>query len=67
MFTLKIETSNAAFADDPCGEVARILRELALDLEVGLLNEERLEAGLLDEGSVRDLNGNKVGTWRVTP
>jgi hypothetical protein len=48
---IKIATDNAAFEEDPETEVARILRELA----------SRLEAGD-HPSSIRDLNGNKVGT-----
>ncbi|MGA9527145.1 MAG: hypothetical protein WBS24_03405 [Terriglobales bacterium] len=62
MFTLTIETHNAAFvgADDDFGpgpELARILRELAdrLDL-VGTAPKD---------GTVRDFNGNTVGTWTL--
>ncbi|USN14348.1 hypothetical protein KABACHOK_05350 [Brevundimonas phage vB_BpoS-Kabachok] len=55
MFKLEIETGNAAFDDgDKAYEIARILRALA----------DRVENG--DEaGSVRDVNGNKVGSFDV--
>jgi len=59
MFHLEIETSNAAFADDPAGEVARILRDLA----------ERIEGyGVAPASamSLRDANGNAVGEWSYT-
>jgi len=49
--TIRIETGNAAFEDSPTGEIARILRKLAADIE---------EMG--DFGAVIDYNGNKVGT-----
>lgn len=54
MFTLTIDTGNAAF-DDAGPELARILRELAA----------RLEPGLTCDGGadVRDTNGNRVGSW----
>ena len=48
---IRIETGNAAFEDSPTGEIARILRKLAADIE---------EMG--DFGAVIDYNGNKVGT-----
>jgi len=52
MFTLKINTDNAAFEDDPTAEVARILRALA----------DRLVCASPDESyPLRDVNGNKVG------
>lgn len=55
--TLTIDCDNAAFED--CGEVARILRELA----------ERVdgrEAHDMDEIILRDVNGNRVGDVRVS-
>jgi hypothetical protein len=57
-FTLNIECDNAAFGDDSAErgfEIARILRELA----------ERIEAsgaGSLSGWTLRDVNGNRVGT-----
>ena len=60
MFDLKIETGNAAFADDP-GELARILRELADKLD-GRFDPD---AGI--SGGLRDANGNTVGQWRNEP
>lgn len=62
MFTLTMETDNAAFCDDDEGghneaargaEVARILRWIA----------ERVERGNNLSGAFRDANGNKVGTY----
>lgn len=55
-FTVEIECDNAAFADDCHSyEVARILRELADDLNAGLFDGKRKSTGL------RDANGNHVG------
>ncbi|UTC28625.1 hypothetical protein MARCHEWKA_01120 [Brevundimonas phage vB_BpoS-Marchewka] len=55
MFKLEIDTGNAAFDEgDKPYEIARILRDLAQKIENGA-----------DEGSVRDLNGNKVGHYNV--
>lgn len=48
--TLSIKCDNAAFADDPGAEVARILREAASRFERG----DR-------EVVLSDCNGNKVG------
>jgi hypothetical protein len=58
MFTLSIETDNAAFADDPKAEIARILRETADKLETGRYVDK-----------LRDGNGNTVGNvmYEVTP
>lgn len=56
MFQLKIETDNAAFQDGAGpAEIGDILRAV----EGKLLNGER-------EGVCHDVNGNKVGTWRLT-
>ena len=58
VFTLTIETDNAAFEDDNLApEIARILRKLAVTVERELTPDS-------DDGfSVRlqDVNGNKVG------
>ena len=54
-FTLKIETSNAAFYE-PGAELARILKELS---------ERAADLNHVydDRGALRDVNGNTVGTW----
>ena len=54
MLTITIETDNAAFEDWPregCHEVARILSKLAEDIGGGVL-----------PSTLRDINGNRVGT-----
>lgn len=53
---LSIDMGNAAFEDDP-GEVARILRDLAMRVENGVSDG--------DEFFLRDINGNKVGKAEV--
>lgn len=54
MFNLSLRTANAAFEENSTHyEVARILREIADDIE----NSGKLH------GSVMDYNGNKVGTY----
>lgn len=57
MFTLTIDTDNAAFDDDPGAEVARILRSVAdrVDADLG--------PGPLLGGAARDVNGKTVGRW----
>jgi len=50
MFTLSIETDNDAFTNGE--EIARILKEVAIQLENGK-----------EFGTLRDVNGNKVGNW----
>jgi len=57
MFTLKIETDNAAFSDGRGAELARILRKLADKIE------DADARG--DKGKVMDYNGNSVGTWEL--
>lgn len=56
MFTLRFSTDNAAFSGDRDLEVSRILQAVARKIEV--TGE--------DNGKVFDLNGNNVGTWRIT-
>ncbi len=70
MFTLTIQTDNAAFqvADPDDGEaegygacseeVARILHKLA-----SLLERTAPDSGA---GALHDANGNKVGAWKLT-
>ncbi len=54
MFVIKMETGNAAFGDYPNDEVGRILGHVVACLEDGDLS-----------GSCYDINGNKVGEWRL--
>jgi hypothetical protein len=54
MFSLTIETDNAAFDPDAGAELARILAELA-----GKLDPLPGPAS----GRLRDVNGNTVGRW----
>ena len=55
MFRLEIKTANAAFDPDPCGEIARLLRDAADRIERGFLG------GTLDP--LIDVNGNRVGSY----
>lgn len=53
MFTLKIDTDNAAFNDgDPQEEIGRILDRVKADLLGGTYGS-----------NIRDFNGNTVGEW----
>jgi hypothetical protein len=53
MFEMKFETGNAAFADDDGpGEVARLLRKAADQVENGYTRARLI-----------DVNGNTVGLW----
>ena len=58
MYTVSINTDSAAFSDDPGAEVARILRELADQLEAGRFG------GPIQ---LRDYNGNTVGKASAAP
>lgn len=54
-FRLTIATENAAFDEDPCSEIVRILRAAANTLENGVELPRNL----------RDYNGNRVGAMEV--
>ena len=56
MLKLFIETDNAAFADQPATELARILRALA----------EKIETDPARFHVLRDSNGNKVGECQIS-
>ena len=60
-FQLTINMDNAAFDDDLGGELARIVRHVARRLE-----DDSVTGDLLSKCSVRDANGNTVGSWEVT-
>lgn len=55
MFTVKIDTDNAAYTDSPEYEIASNLQEIASDLNNGVRR-----------GRVMDHNGNSVGTWELS-
>ena len=58
MITIKIKTDNAAFEGENLGiEVARILRAVAIRFEI---------SPSAASGSIRDINGNTVGSCKVT-
>jgi len=69
MFTLKIETANAAF-DEMGEELARVLRELADQIELKPWRSsdyrDSRKGMTRDEGTLRDVNGNTVGRWEWT-
>ena len=56
-FQLSVTMNNAAF-EEGSGELTRILHALAEKLPA--------EPSFRDSGSVLDINGNTVGTWKVT-
>ena len=59
MFTLTIQTGNAAFAEDPAEEIARILRELAQRISMNGKHSLSL--------TLRDDNGNTIGRTAYQP
>ena len=58
-FTLEIEMDNAAFEESPIGELGRILKRLANDVNRGDF--------ACDEMKLRDINGNAVGVAKYDP
>ena len=58
-FKVEITMNNQAFVDDP-NELSRILIKLANRLEF-----PDWENVTPDYGNLRDINGNKVGTWEL--
>ena len=55
MFTVKINTDNAAYTDSPEYEIASNLEAIVEDLKFGARR-----------GRVMDHNGNTVGTWELS-
>lgn len=55
MLTLKVKTDNAAFEQDRDAELARILEVAARKIEHGNT-----------EGKLYDINGNVVGSFKIT-
>lgn len=53
-FELKIESGNLAFQADACGEISRIICDIAGQIENGR-----------SHGRCRDINGNDVGIWAL--
>lgn len=53
MFTIKFDTSNTTFSGDVTGEMARVLRRMAY----------QIESTWDDHGLVQDVNGNTIGYW----
>lgn len=53
MFEIKFDTGNAAFDEYDTYEIRRILNEIHDSIEYGR-----------SEGSVIDINGNKIGSWK---
>ncbi len=53
MATITFKTGDASIAADPEYEIARILRQVASEIEKGSKS-----------GTIRDTNGNKIGTYK---
>jgi hypothetical protein len=58
-FSLEFQMNNAAFADNPAGEVARILRDVADKVERG----DGFTVGDAELRPIRDSNGNLIGEY----
>lgn len=58
-FSLTFRMDNAAFADDPAGEVARILRDVADKVTRG----DGFTVGDAELRPIRDSNGNRIGEY----
>jgi hypothetical protein len=56
---IEIDLGNAAFEDEPAFEVARILGEVTMKLELGHIVIPGYEVGLTD------INGNHVGSIKT--
>ena len=57
-FTLKINMDNAAFDRGEGRELARLLRAVAKRVDETGAGE--------NDGTIRDINGNKVGSWEIS-
>jgi len=55
-FTIRIDTGNAAFTDDPGDEIARILERIADEVRNGRI-----------AGRMSDINGNSVASFGEEP
>lgn len=64
-FTLAINTEGDAFTDAPNVELARILRDLARDIERGDMDVCRADGAW--KRPLVDVNGNTVGAARFIP
>jgi hypothetical protein len=58
--TIKINMDNEAFCDCQGEELARILGNIAEDMEGCSWDEDQTE-----KASILDFNGNKVGFWAI--
>jgi len=56
--TIRIDCSNAAFTDDPIGEIERVLKQL-----VFRLGEDRYASQRGASGKLFDSNGDSVGDF----
>jgi hypothetical protein len=63
MVKIEFTTDNAAFDDDPAGEVARVLHELAFKINDRQWTEE--ESRSTQQFPLFDINGNTVGSCKI--
>lgn len=63
---IEINIDNAAFDPCPCEEVTRILRTIADEIATHKPSYEALKMGMFNQPvGLRDVNGNKVGYFRI--
>jgi hypothetical protein len=62
-FAINMTCIGAAFEPDPAPELARILRAIAVQLEVGACDQSRWLGRTWK--TIRDGNGNAVGRFRL--
>lgn len=55
MVRIEFATDNAAFEEAPATEAARILKAIA----------RQIETGAAFDGTIYDINGNRVGAWSM--
>lgn len=58
---IEINLDNAAFEDAPHTETRRMLARVAEDI----CDAQAWHLGAIEAGSIRDIDGNTVGTWKV--
>jgi hypothetical protein len=62
-FRLEINLGNAAFDPNPADELARLLQHASGQVQFMFLESPKIDRSAY---SLRDLNGNAVGTYRIT-
>ena len=60
LFELKFDTDNAVFTVESTNEFAK---RAEIRRILGYVSDDIMN---MDEGTIRDENGNKIGTWKLT-